>query len=175
MIHGFGKIFMELEKKEKNKIKVFVSVGTHKKPFNRLIKAVDELKTENFVFFAQTGFSDFKPKNIQFKAFLSEKEFKEKINEADIVLSHAGAGIIITALALNKKLVLMPRQKKFNEHSNDHQLELALKLSLQGKAIMVLDEKDLSEALIKALELKAQLNSNKANLIEVIKNYIKVI
>lgn len=53
---------------------IFVTVGTHEQPFNRLIKKVDELIgdgkiTENV--FMQTGYSTYEPKNCEWSPFLS--------------------------------------------------------------------------------------------------------
>ena len=47
---------------------IFVSVGTHEQPFNRLVKAVDDLKKDGVItdeVIIQTGFSTYKPKYCQ--------------------------------------------------------------------------------------------------------------
>lgn len=44
---------------------IFVTVGTHEQPFNRLVKAVDDLKKNGVIIdevIMQTGFSTYKPK-----------------------------------------------------------------------------------------------------------------
>lgn len=47
---------------------IFVTVGTHEQPFNRLVQTIDELKrdgviTDNVIM--QTGFSTYEPKYCQ--------------------------------------------------------------------------------------------------------------
>ena len=49
---------------------IFVTVGTHEQPFNRLIKEVDRLKKEGIItdeVFIQTGFSTYEPQYCDWK------------------------------------------------------------------------------------------------------------
>ncbi len=108
--------------------KIFVTVGTHPQQFDRLLKEIDRLaKAEvlNGEIFAQTGYSSFEPKNFGFQKFLGLEEFEKMLSEADMVITHAGEGNIGACIKLGKKMVVVPRRKEFNEHTNDHQLELA--------------------------------------------------
>ena len=44
---------------------IFVTVGTHEQPFDRLVKAIDELKRDQLItddIFIQTGYSTYSPK-----------------------------------------------------------------------------------------------------------------
>ena len=44
---------------------IFVTVGTHEQPFNRLIKKIDELKKNGIIqeeVIIQTGFSTYEPR-----------------------------------------------------------------------------------------------------------------
>ena len=62
---------------------IFITLGSQKFQFNRLLKKVDELIGEGVVkddVFAQIGASDYKPKNYAYKEFLSREEFVEKTN-----------------------------------------------------------------------------------------------
>lgn len=130
------------------KKKVFVCVGTHTQQFDRLLKAADKLaeKTKNnFEFFAQTGHSNFQPKNMKSKKFLDEKEFYEKIDESDLIIGHGGAGLIISGLSKKKKIIIMPRLKEFGEHTNSHQVDIARHLAENKKVLAVFDKKKLEE------------------------------
>ena len=62
---------------------IFVTLGSQKFQFNRLLQMVDNLNTEEEIF-AQTGYSDYKPKNYKFKDFLSRDEYKAFIPELEI-------------------------------------------------------------------------------------------
>ncbi|MDI6654714.1 MAG: glycosyltransferase, partial [Candidatus Hydrothermarchaeota archaeon] len=73
--------------------------------------------------------------------------------EARIVISHGGAGSIIFALRSGKPVVVVPRLKKFDEHVNDHQLELAKQLEREGKIIGAYDIEELDKAIASAEKL----------------------
>ncbi len=129
---------------------VFVSVGTHTQQFDRLVKKIDEIaleEKETIEFFGQTGNCLYQPKNFRFKKFLDDSEFEQKILESDLVIGHAGAGLIISCLAKKKKAIIMPRLKEFGEHTNSHQTDLANALASKKKVLAVFFENDLKLAI----------------------------
>ena len=73
--------------------------------------------------FAQTGTSTYDPKHYEYKNFISQEEFLEKIKEADIVVSHGASGSIMKALNAGKKVIAVTRLEKYGEHINDHQIQ----------------------------------------------------
>ncbi|MEW6295721.1 MAG: PssE/Cps14G family polysaccharide biosynthesis glycosyltransferase [Candidatus Diapherotrites archaeon] len=156
-------------------ILIFVSVGTHTQQFNRLLKEIDKLKEQTVLkekIFAQTGFSKYKPKNFQYKKFISPKEFNILIKKADLFITHGGAGSIGAALQLNKKIIIVPRLKKFYEHTNDHQLELAKKLEEEGKAIAVLRINDLKDAIKKIKFFNPKREEKGGKIIKLIEGFL---
>jgi len=119
---------------------IFVTVG-EQLPFDRLIRTVDEwVGISKKEVFAQIGITDYKPKHISYKYFLTPEEFKEKILAANIIVAHAGMGTIITALELGKPILIMPRQTAFGEVRNDHQLATAKRFSALNYISVALDE-----------------------------------
>jgi UDP-N-acetylglucosamine transferase subunit ALG13 len=136
--------------------------GTHNQGFERLIKAADELAASfPEKFFIQTGASELKPKNCKWKKFLSPIELEKKIQESSLIITHAGAGSIINSLKNKKPTVVVPREKKFSEHINDHQIELAEKLERKKKAVTCRNLNELRKAIKKAKNLKAATQKNK--------------
>jgi UDP-N-acetylglucosamine transferase subunit ALG13 len=106
---------------------IFVSVGTQKFQFNRLLQYIDELIDEGVIkeeVFAQIGYSTYTPKNYRFTNFLNEEDFGKRIMMCDIYITHGGVGSINQGLHLGKKIIACPRLHKFNEHIDDHQIEL---------------------------------------------------
>ena len=155
---------------------IFVSVGTHPQQFDRLLQELDRLAGQGKVgagIFAQTGNSGYAPKNYRFERFVGEKDYNSRMGKADVVVSHGGAGTIINALRLGKKLVVVPRVKKFGEHTNDHQLDLAKALEKQGKCIAVYDIAELGKALKKAQSFRPVIASNRERLVERIREFIE--
>lgn len=106
---------------------IFVTLGSQKFQFNRLLIEVDRLVEEGKIteeVFAQTGYSDYEPKNYEYKNFLDRDEFADIMGKCDKVITHGGTGAIIGAVKQEKKVIAIPRLKKFGEHVDDHQLQI---------------------------------------------------
>ena len=156
------------------KTNVFASVGTHPQPFDRLLKEIDKFAAgaKNFSFFAQTGNSSYEPKNFRFKKFLNDEEYSRSISEADIIISHAGAGTIISSMLQKKKLIVVPRLLRYGEHTNDHQIDLAEALAGEGKVIAVMEISGLGEAIANSAKFRPNIASNKRGLINAVSEFI---
>lgn len=118
---------------------IFVTVGSRNYPFDRLFKKLDELYENGTLtepMFAQIGTSTYKPKHYEFKDFISPEDFVEKINEADIVVSHGASGSIMKALNAGKKVIAVTRLEKYGEHINDHQIQNNDAFSSNGYVLM---------------------------------------
>ena len=105
---------------------IFVTVGTHEQPFNRLIKKVDELVASGDIkekVVVQTGFSTYKPKHCEAHKMMSFDEMQQALKDARIVITHGGPSSFIEALQFGKVPIVVPRQEKYHEHVNDHQVE----------------------------------------------------
>lgn len=106
---------------------IFITLGSQKFQFNRLLKAVDELIDDGTIkeeVFAQIGYSDYIPRFFQYKRFLDRDEFAAWEGKADIVITHGGTGAIIGAVKKGKKVIAVPRLAKYGEHVDDHQKQL---------------------------------------------------
>lgn len=125
---------------------IFVTVGTHEQPFNRLVKAVDDLKRDGVItedVIIQTGFSTYEPKYCQWSKLIPYKQMIENVKNARIVITHGGPASFIMPLQIGKTPIVVPRQHKFNEHINDHQVEFARHVSERMGTII--DVEDISE------------------------------
>jgi len=140
---------------------IFVTVGTHEQPFNRLIKEIDNLKKEGVIkeeVFIQKGYSDYVPKYCKYKNFCSFEEMSELYKKAKIIITHGGPSSIIEALAEGKIPIVVPRQKKFGEHVDNHQVEFAKFLHKEKKIIAIFDIKDLKNAILNYEKILIQLD-----------------
>jgi len=127
---------------------IFVTVGTEKFPFNRLIRGLDTASRNGLLqdkIFAQTGKSTYKPESFPCKDFLNFDELASNMKAADIIVCHAGAGSTILSLESGKIPVLFPRRHCFGEHLDDHQVYFAEKVQEAGKAVVAYNEEDLIE------------------------------
>jgi UDP-N-acetylglucosamine transferase subunit ALG13 len=114
---------------------IFVTVGSQM-PFPRLINAVDEwaATTRRTDVFAQIGDASRPPRHIEWVRMLAPGEFRTRVQQADVVVGHAGMGTIITALELGVPLIAMPRRAHLGETRNDHQVATARHFARLGVA-----------------------------------------
>ena len=122
---------------------IFVTVGTHEQPFNRLIEEVDRLKKERIIeddVVIQKGYSTFEPQNCTSFDLIGYEEMDRYMREARIVITHGGPASFLAPLALKKIPIVVPRQKKFNEHVNDHQLEFCREVEKRLNNIIVVED-----------------------------------
>lgn len=152
---------------------IFVTVGTHNQDFKRLVKKIDEIALRiGEEVLVQRGHTKYVPKNTKHFDFASREEMEKLNREADIIVTHAGAGSIIFALRNQKSTIVVPRLKKFGEHIDDHQLELTRELEEKGRIIAVYDVEKLEEAIKSAREFKF-LRREKPLMISIIKDYLR--
>lgn len=129
---------------------IYVTVGTQKFQFNRLLKTIDRLISDDVIredVFAQTGYSDYKPFNYKTESFLSREKFDSYMEKCDILITHGGVATIITGLKYEKPVIVFPRLAKFGEHVDNHQIQIAKIFSGQN-FVMMCGENDKLEDLI---------------------------
>ena len=96
-------------------MKVFVTVGTT--AFDELIKMIDNLSMEHSFIFQISKKAKYKPKNYPYFDFTDNIE--KYYNEADVVLTHSGAGSVYRLLELNKKIIIVPNLFRVDKHQSD--------------------------------------------------------
>ena len=129
---------------------IFVTVGTTKYQFPRLLESIDHAltdtsNTESLI--VQSGATNYHfqyPHTHQ----LSEVSFPKLLTllqTCRLAIIHGGASTIFQALKYSSSLPLVvPRQPKFHEHLNDHQLIFARHLSRKYHFPINLDPDKLS-------------------------------
>jgi beta-1,4-N-acetylglucosaminyltransferase len=125
---------------------IFVTVGSSQFSFERLLRAVDELGVDEELV-VQHGPSTVRPRGARCAAFLSFDEVAAHAREARLVVSHAGIGSVLTALAAGKRPIVVPRRRRFGETTDDHQVETARRLAQAGLVAALEDPSDLAAAL----------------------------
>lgn len=75
--------------------------------------------------FAQIGYSSYVPRHYACSDFMSPEEYNQCIEEADLIIAHAGVGTIMNCLSGSKRLIVVPRTQLHKEHVDDHQFEIA--------------------------------------------------
>ncbi len=132
---------------------VFVTVGSQKFQFNKLIEAVDALVASGAVeggAFAQTGACTYAPEHMGHEAFLDREGFRARMEECDTVITHGGTGAIIGAVKAGKKVIAVPRKAARGEHVDDHQAEIVTQFAQMGLIEPCMDPADLPEVYVRA-------------------------
>lgn len=112
-------------------LKIFVTVGTQDKSFSRLLEAVESSGVSADIAI-QNGYTNFLSQHYVSRDYWSEEEFQQKLQEADLLVTHGGIGTIMQGLRLGKKVIVMPRLEKYEEHQNDHQLQITHSFEKEG-------------------------------------------
>ena len=155
---------------------ILVLLGTQDKPFNRLLSAVAKSKKDGAIkekVVAQIGCTNFEDKNIEAFDFDEKEKIEKLIDKARIIITHAGVGTIIECIKKNKKVIVVPRLKKYGEHTNDHQLQITKEFALKNYVLPLYDVKRLSNILVDVKTFKPnKYESNKENFQNKIKDII---
>lgn len=156
---------------------IFVTLGSQKFQFNRLLRELDKLIEEkkiNEEVFAQIGYSDYKPQHFEYKEFVDRDEFKEIMDKCDVVIAHGGTGAIITAVKKDKKVIAIPRLAKYGEHVDGHQIQLVDEFKDLNLIYPVYDENELGKAIEEIRNMKFEKYvSNTDNIIEDIERFME--
>lgn len=152
---------------------IFVTVGTHEQPFNRLIEYIDKLKEQNVIddnIIMQTGYSTYEPKFCEWSKLYPYQKMVELVEKADIVITHGGPSSFIMPLQVGKVPIVVPRQLQFNEHVNNHQVEFSKAVAERhGNIIVVENIDDLKKIIlnykniIKSMPAKMKSNNARFN------------
>lgn len=102
---------------------VLVTLGTQKEQFNRLLDYIENSKIRDKIV-VQAGHTKFQSKKMEIFDFIPYEEMKEYIKKADYVITHAGTGSILMPLKEGKKVIACARLSKYDEHVDDHQLQI---------------------------------------------------
>jgi len=160
---------------------ILVLLGTQNNSFHRLLKEVEknvENGNINEEVIVQAGYTKFeaKTKKQPIKIFntIPKKELDDLIEKSNFVISHGGVGSMVTANQKGKKVIAVPRQKKFAEHVNDHQVETIEIFAKRGYVLPIKNVDELEKAL-KDIEnftpIKYQKDED-SNIIGIIEKFI---
>jgi UDP-N-acetylglucosamine transferase subunit ALG13 len=153
---------------------IFVTIGTQI-PFDRFIEAIDEIAVLiNETIIVQTFKGKYQPKCVQTVNFLNPNDFKNFIDKARLIVSHAGMGSILSALEYEKPIIIFPRLASLGEHRNDHQIATAMKMNELGYVYVAYDKKQLKELMLNK-DLKPLKTINKNTSSELMKSIVSSI
>lgn len=134
-----------------NRLVVFATVGNARENFLRFFPVLDSFverlskQCEELEVYVQHGSNSHLKlnnyANIKYNLapYMSQSEYSSLMKSADIVICHCGVGSIVSSLENAKKPIVLARNSQFEEHVDDHQIELEQKL-LQLNLISSFDD-----------------------------------
>ncbi len=150
---------------------IFVTVGTHEQSFERLVNYIDDLVKNGIIkeeVIIQTGYTNYEPKYCKWQKLFPYHQMITNVDEARIVITHGGPSSFIMPLQIGKIPIVVPRQKQYDEHVNDHQVEFANAVAeRQGNLLVVEDINELRDVILNyekiVNDMPAELKSNNIN------------
>ena len=155
---------------------IFVVLGTQDKSFERLLKKIDEQIQKGNIkdkVIVQAGSTKYISDNMEILDLIPMKKFNYYIKKSKYIITHGGVGTILDSLKMGKKIIAVPRLKKYGEHENDHQLEIINQFAKDGYIIPCEDLNKLDEALEKINKFKPKkYKGDNKKMLNIITNYI---
>lgn len=147
---------------------IFVTVGTHEQPFNRLVECIDQLIEKGIIeetVIIQTGFSTYEPKSCTWRNLFPYQEMLQNVADARIVITHGGPSSFVMPLQIGKIPIVVPRKKEFDEHVNNHQIDFSESVAKRiGNIIVVENIENLKDTILRyddiVTAMPAELRSN---------------
>lgn len=157
---------------------IFVTLGTQDKPFKRLIRAVEkqiELGNITEKVIVQSGCTKYtsKQENMKIIDYMPIEDFNKYLEDARILITHAGVGTILQALDKNKIIIAAARKRVYGEHVNNHQEQILDNFSNEGYILPLKSFRKLNEVIDKAKDFKPKkFEKNNEKFIENLENEI---
>lgn len=156
---------------------ILVTLGTQDKSFERLLRAVlTQIEAGNISeeVIVQAGCTKFKSDKMKIFDLIEPYELEKLIKKARIVITHGGVGSILTALKYQKPVIAAARLSEYDEHTNDHQMQILEEFKKEGYVLVLEDFEKLDELLLESKTFKPKrYQSNNQKFVQFIENYIK--
>jgi len=128
-----------------------------------MMREVEKL-ADDYEVIVQAGHSHYESNQMEIFDFISRSKLEVLYKKADYIITHAGAGSMFQAIKYKKKTIVFPRLQKYGEHVDDHQLQLAQKLSSLGYLLTFHDGDEMIDMFTKLKEFKPIAYNLKGNI-----------
>ena len=156
---------------------IFVTVGTHEQPFDRLLKCIDKMVDDGKIkekVIIQKGYTNYEPTNCESYKLIGYDDMQKYIEEARIVVTHGGPASFIAPLSIGKIPIVVPRKKGYNEHVNNHQLDFCKEVEKRMKNIIVAEsDSEIIESIINYDKIISTLNKTNSSNNEIFNQKLK--
>ncbi len=132
---------------------ILITVGSTIFPFQRMATLVEHLSHlqrpgERVIFQYGATPPHFVDERVVSLPFIPHKDLLTHMKEARVIICHGGPATIYQALSFGKIPWVLPRERQFGEHLNDHQKEFAEFMSSHGLVHVVTPKTPVSRILV---------------------------
>ena len=155
---------------------IYVTLGTMFLDFPRLIHAVDDIahaRGERCVM--QLGLSPTRPQHAEWFDYRPHEALLALQAEARVIVAHAGIGVTRDALRVRRPLILVPRLRRYREHMNDHQIDIARAVAQRGWGAMVHDTAELPALIAAPPAPPAQYAPTRGPLLDAVRDFVAAV
>jgi UDP-N-acetylglucosamine transferase subunit ALG13 len=137
---------------------ILATMGTHPAAMDRLVKALDNLAATGEDVGIQMAQFNTVPQLARVIPLMSPEDYKKQLLAAQDIICHGAAATILSIFKIAGKVPLVvPRQHRFREHVDDHQVYFAKYVNHHYGIPYVMDMKDLPACLAKTRSLRLTL------------------
>jgi UDP-N-acetylglucosamine transferase subunit ALG13 len=132
---------------------IFVVLGTWEAPFARPLIEIEHAVQSGLInepVIVQSGNTNYSSSLLQMVPFFGREELERMYEQTALVVCQAGVGSIMLGLKKSKKVISVARLSKFNEHIDDHQIEILDVFSKSGAVLPWNANGDLPDVLARA-------------------------
>jgi UDP-N-acetylglucosamine transferase subunit ALG13 len=134
---------------------IFVVLGTWEMPFVRPLAEIEAAVERGLIkepVVVQSGKTSYPSSHMTLVPFFGKDELEQMYERATLVVCQAGVGSIMLGLRKLKKVVGIARLAKFDEHIDDHQLEILDVFAKSGAVLPWKGEGDFPDVLRRATD-----------------------
>jgi UDP-N-acetylglucosamine transferase subunit ALG13 len=132
---------------------IFVVLGTWEMPFVRPLAQIEEAIRQGVIrepVVVQNGRTAYSSPAMQCVPFFGKQQLEQMYEDASLIICQAGVGSIMLGLRKNKKVISIARLAKFDEHIDDHQLEILDVFAKSGAVLPWKGDGDLPDVMKRA-------------------------
>lgn len=155
---------------------ILVLLGTQNNSFFRLLDEIQNCISSGLIneeVVVQSGHTSYHSDKMKILDFIPQMDLEKLIIESNYIITHGGVGSIISSIKSNKKVIAVSRLSKYNEHVNDHQIQIVNKFNDDGYIIGLNDACLLKDGIEKINTfIPKKYYSNTKNILNIVSNYI---
>jgi UDP-N-acetylglucosamine transferase subunit ALG13 len=132
---------------------IFVVLGTWEMPFVRPLVEIERAVQQGLLqppVVVQCGNTTYASPHMELVPFYDKETLERMYDNASLVICQAGVGSIMLGLRKHKTVVSIARLRKFDEHIDDHQIEILHVFANLGAVLPWQGTGDLAEVLQRA-------------------------